>query len=240
MVFHPEDFDFERLRNFQVKEILETTNFNTIQQVCKQAQRFSTMNVIIAETGYGKTNALEYFAENNDHVIYVSVTKAMTSKVMYGAILKAAGWKNIYRESSLFHIIESIGYYLKETPGKKLLIIDEGNQISDPNLIHLHDLRDATQYISGIVIAGPKQFQTKMEHYEETNRFGMPEFIRRIFSWVELDAPTLGEKCQLYQAHGFKNKKIIEAYARKDKTLDESYKNIQRVAMLYLKSIGEL
>jgi len=240
MVFHPEDFDFERLHNFQIKEILRTTNFNTIHQVCKQAQRFSTMNVVVAETGFGKTNGLEYFAENTDHVIYVSVTKAMTSKIMYGAILKAAGWKNIYRESTLFHIIESIGYYLKETPGKKLLIIDEANQISNTNLIHLHDLRDATNNIAGIVLAGAKDFQIKMEEYHEINKFGMPEFIRRIFSWIVLDAPTFAEKCQLYRSHGFKNKTIIEAYAKTDKNLDDSYKNIQRVAMLYLKSIGEL
>jgi len=117
MEFTNEDFDLDRLSRFEDKEILQTTNFSTIQQLCKQAQRFSSMIVILAETGYGKTSALEYYANNNEHVIYISVQKAMTSKVLYGKILKAAGWKNIYRESSLYNIIESIGYYLKESPG---------------------------------------------------------------------------------------------------------------------------
>jgi len=240
MEFRNEDFDLDRLKHFENKEILQTTNFSTIQQLCKQAQRFSSMMVIIAETGYGKTNALEYFSNNNEQVIYISVTKAMTSKVMYGQILKVAGWKNIYRESSLYNIIESIGYYLTETPGKKLLIFDEANHISDINLIHLHDLRDATQQISGIVIAGPKQFQTKMNYYESINKYGIPEFNRRIFSWNELDAPTKIEKLELYKAHGFKNQAIINEYLRHDITLDDVYKNIQRIAMLYLKSIGEI
>lgn len=152
---------------------------------------------------------MEYYADNHENVVYICMTQAMTLKIMYGAILKAAGWKNIYRESSLFNIIESIGYYFKDTPRKKLLIIDEGNQIKNINLIHLHDLHDATQNISGIVIAGPKQFQTKMEYYEEINKYGMPEFMRRIFNWENLDAPTFNEKCQLYRAYGFKNKGII-------------------------------
>jgi len=240
MEFNETDFDLDRLKRFEEKITLQTTNFSTINRVCKQALRFSSMTAIIAETGYGKTNALEYFAQQNERVIYICMKKAMTSRVMYNEILKAAGWKNIYRESSLFNIIESIAYYLSESTGKKLLIIDEANHISNINLIHLHDLRDATQNISGIIIAGPKQFQQKMEYLESINKYGVPEFMRRIFNWIELGPPSFNEKCNLYREYGFKNDTIIKSYAEIDKTLDDVWKNVKRVALLYLNSIGEL
>lgn len=198
MEFDECDFDLNRLKRFEEKVILQTANFSTINRICKEALRFSSMTAIIAETGYGKTSALEHFAQQNERVIYICMKKAMTSIVMYREILKAAGWKNIYRESTLFNIIESIAYYLsEESPGKKLLIIDEANHISDVNLIHLHDLRDATQNVSGIIIAGPKQFQQKMEYYESINKYGIPEFLRRIFDWVELDPPSFNENYKI-------------------------------------------
>ena len=45
---------------------------------------------------------------------------------------------------------------------------------------------------------------------------------------------------QLYKVHGFKNQAIINEYLKYDVTLDDAYKNIQRIGMLYLKSIGEI
>ena len=120
------------------------------------------------------------------------------------------------------------------------MIFDEGNHISDINLIHLHDLRDATHQISGIIVAGPKQFKTKLDYYESINKYGIPEFMRRIFSWDELEPPPRTEKMQLYKVHGFKSQAIINEYLKYDVTLDDTYKNIQRIGMLYLKSIGEI
>jgi|GEM_PF-4938393 len=46
----------------------------------------------------------------------------MNAKNLYDGILKSAGWTNVYKESTLYHIIESIGYYLSQLEGKHLLI----------------------------------------------------------------------------------------------------------------------
>jgi len=52
-----------------------------------------------------------------------------------------------------------------------------------------------------------------MEYLESINKYGVPEFLRRIFNWVELDPPSLNEKCNLYREYGFKNESIIKSYA---------------------------
>ncbi|MBE9583647.1 ATP-binding protein [Mucilaginibacter sp. JRF] len=87
-----DDFDLDKIKDYQIEKIIESSNFRTIIGACQDTLRYSRMTAIIGEPGFGKTKALEYFANNNKNVYYIVVKKSMTPKSLYNTILQTAGW----------------------------------------------------------------------------------------------------------------------------------------------------
>jgi|GEM_PF-6942207 len=52
--FNSDDFDLDKLQNFQKKIIIESANFNTINQICKEILQFSRMVALIGKPVMGK------------------------------------------------------------------------------------------------------------------------------------------------------------------------------------------
>ncbi|WP_293304258.1 ATP-binding protein, partial [Pedobacter sp. UBA5917] len=116
---------------------------------------------IIGDTGFGKSTALEYYANQHQNVYYMNIEISMSPKVFLNALLGVLGFKNIHTEKNSYNLIRSIVYFLKNTPGKHLIIIDECGKLSNNVLLHLHDLRNAISGVAGVIFSGPHFFYKK-------------------------------------------------------------------------------
>lgn len=203
------DFNVNKIiRNTQI--IVETDNYLTIQQLCKENILLKNMSVIIGEPGYGKTIGLSKFKENNKNVFYITVKKTMTPKIFYSKILELLGYQNYYKQNNIYTVIESIAYYLNDGNENNLLIIDEAGKLSHSSILYLHDLRDSCKNSTGIILAGPKYFENNIRNMLSKNIEGIPEFFRRINNWIELDKPSVQEKMALCMHRGVTNNELIK------------------------------
>lgn len=227
-----DDFDLDKIKDYQTEKIIESSNFRTVIGACQDTLRYSRMTAIIGEPGFGKTKALEYFANNNKNVYYIVVKKSMTPKSLYNTILQTAGWSNAYKESTLYHIIESIGYYLSQSTSKNLLIIDEAGKLSHRNLLYLHDLRDSVLKNTGIIIAGPKYFQTTLLSLEKKRIEGIQELMRRINIWIELQETLAAEKREICKIYGITDSSLIRFIVANSYHLGDVYNYIFNFGLL--------
>ena len=219
------DFDLSKIKDFNQTKIIESDNFVTVTRACRDAMDSSIMMAIIGEPGYGKTSALQHFASITTNVFIITVKKCMTAKVFYTNLLEQIGYKNRHKANNIYHIIESIGYYLSQIPGKKLLIIDEAGKLSNQELLYLHDLWDTISSHTGIILAGPNYFQGEIEKMSQQGVVGIPELFRRITLWMELGTPTFEEKKALFYEYGVLNLKLLNSLARRIdiRTLSQAY-----------------
>lgn len=206
--FNTDDFDIEKISDLNREFDMDTSCLSTIIQACSEAQEFSRMTAILADPGVGKSQALEYYAKRNKNVYYIN-NMLMSPKDLFGVILKSIGFKNMHRETNIYHLIDSIVYYLSESPGKHLIILDEAGRLTHKTLLHLHDLRNALMKNTGIILAAPGYFRTDIYRDAEAQMIGIPEFKRRILNWIEIEPPSYEEKYAFCLHSGVLNKQLI-------------------------------
>jgi len=174
-------------------KIFETYNFDLIQEICAKAKNDSQMSLIIGYPGAGKSVGLKYFKKFNKRVYYVCVRKSMTMKEFYIELLKNFDFEGDFKKMSLFDIINILTYKIKITNKKNLLIIDEAGKFKPNQLEYIHEIRDLTKEIMGIVLSGPGYFLDNLIKWKEKNITGIPEVYRRIEHFETLKKPTIRE-----------------------------------------------
>jgi DNA transposition AAA+ family ATPase len=155
----------------------ETSNFKQIQKVCRAAQNKRMRVLLQADTGHGKTYALDHYQIHNDKVIYLKVTRSMTERNLLEAILRKLGIKDIPRGNR--EKINLIRFHLTGTPGY-LLIIDEAEYLR-PALFHvIKEIADFTEGKCGFIMSGFALVQ-KIGKLADKKREGFPQLKRRFF-----------------------------------------------------------
>lgn len=163
--------------------IRESDNLNSILEICKEAQEESCMMAVIGETGYGKSEALQYYARKNKNSYYVLCRKSMNRKDFLNAVLKSMGLEN---ESSLNSKTQSIINWLKVLPNS-LLILDDFGKLPEPCLHLLQEIYDETQGISGIIVGALPSFRKRFFKYATKDVAGYRELKRRFKYWLPLN-----------------------------------------------------
>lgn len=155
----------------------ETTNFKSIQKVCKAAQSKRLRVLLQGDTGHGKTYALDHFQIHTDKTIYLKVTRSMTERNLLEAILKKLGHRDFPRGNR--EKINAIRYALTGTPGF-LLIIDEAEYLK-PAIFHvIKEIADFTEGKCGFIMSGYGLI-SKIQRLAEKKREGFPQLRRRFF-----------------------------------------------------------
>lgn len=223
--FNINDFDLRKIKEFSKVKIIESDNFVTVNKACTEAQEFSVMTAIIGEPGFGKTSALRYFAKTHENVFYITVKKSMTAKIFYTKLLETIGYDNIHKSNNIYHIIDSIAYYLSQSKTRYLIIIDEAGKLTHQKLLYLHDLRDAIATNAGIILAGPKYFEKNITEMVKKGVEGLPELNRRILTWIELTTPSSQEKRALMMEYGIRNQGLLNSLSMSSRhnTLSDIY-----------------
>jgi DNA transposition AAA+ family ATPase len=197
---------------FKQKEwcIIETTNFLTIQRVCKEAKEKREMIAIIGYTGAGKTTALHNFYNNNQNTYLVTCGRSMRTKQFLSEILKSLGVNYLASDYEMIRmIIDEMNK--KETP---LLIIDEASKLSQNALMYLQDIWDGIEHNGGVILAGVEYLLTNIKKGAEKNKIGMPEFYGRVTKWQMLKEPSKKEVESICVNNGIEDPEIIKSLYR--------------------------
>lgn len=191
-------------------KILKTSNFSSVYEACKDALISKRMISIIGDSGWGKTTALKSFARDyGDIVVYDKASKSMNAKIFFSSINSKLGGEGYDQNLPLYFLIRKVANKFNEDSSNKLLIIDEAGKFTPEALEYLHEFRDLTMDSTGIVLAGPKYFETRVRNWKDKNRPGMPEIFSRIGVWIDLKLPTLEEKIAICIAYGINNPQSI-------------------------------
>jgi hypothetical protein len=155
----------------------ETFNFKEITRMCKRSQGKRMRYLLDANTGHGKTYALDYFQIHSDRSIYLKVTRTMTERNLLEAVLKKLGHRDFPRGNR--EKINAINYALTGTPGF-VLIIDEAEYLR-PSLFHvIKEMADFTEGKCGFVLSGYGLIE-KISTLASKKREGFPQLKRRFF-----------------------------------------------------------
>lgn len=178
-------------------KIIGTSNFETIQCLCRYAKTLHHMYGLVGYSGAGKTTGLKQFYRKNKNVFYVECKHTMNRKQFFAAILRELG---INFTGTVYDMVTRIEeeFNTLESP---LLIIDEAGKLSHNLILDLHDLRNSTMNNLGIVLAGCEYFKDNLEKGVRKDKQGIPEFYTRIVSWQYLSTPTKKEVETIYRVN---------------------------------------
>jgi len=193
--------------------ILQTDNYVTIFNTCKDALVNQKMIAIIGAPGYGKTTALGSFKkEFQENTVIIKAQKSMSPKIFFSTILNIYGDEKYTSTMNLNRCIYNAAELFNSEQYNKLLIIDEAGKFSPPMLEYMHEFRDLTLFSTGIVLAGVDYFKSNLEHWTEQNRVGIPEVYSRINSWQCLKAPTIREIAAIVKSYGIEDEGFVRAH----------------------------
>jgi len=191
-------------------EIVGTSNYNSIQNICVKTQAAHQLNVIIGYTGAGKTVALTDYYRTTKNVYYMVCKNSMNRRQFLCAILAEMG---VNFMGNVYDMVNKIVDLLNERPNT-LLIIDEAGKVSTNVLLDMHDIRNATMYSAGILLAGCEYFKTNIDKAVTKEKIGYPEFHSRIVNWNVLNKPTRAEISAICQANGVTDETTIKELQR--------------------------
>jgi len=192
------------------EKTLSTTNFSTLQALCKDAQAHSQFIGVVGYPVAGKTTSLQHYYEKTSHAFYIRAKPSMSAKQFFYSLLFELGIEGKSQGNSLHDLINSAAHQLNYTKSKKLLIIDEAGKFKPKFLEYLHELRDNTENNTGIVMAGPEYFKKNIFKWGDRGIVGIPELLRRVNHWEELDYPTDDEIHAFCEAYGVKDAQFME------------------------------
>ena len=188
--------------------IYKTRDFNAVQKACEVARQHHFMIGITGDTGTGKTTALTHFARNRG-VYKITLTKSMHQRFFLDAFLKELG-QECY--GSLGDKVAKIVDFIN-AKANALILIDEAGKMTPNVMLLLHDIREATRFNCGIVMAGMPYFRTNLERNAKRQQVGFAEFMRRVNLWQELDGLNRTEIEAIIEDKGYSKETDMQQFA---------------------------
>ncbi len=180
-----------------MQQVFETNDFSSVVTLCNRARRDNLMVGITADTGMGKTTALETYSKRKN-VYYVVYDKTMKPKNFFIALLKQMGFDF---EGTIHQMVNRIADELN-AQSNPLIIVDEAGKINHTMILYLHVLRDKTIKNCGIVLAGMPYFKSNLIKFSNKEKEGYAEFFRRVNIWHTLTGLTKKETLLILDANG--------------------------------------
>jgi DNA transposition AAA+ family ATPase len=160
----------------------ETIDFQSVQKLCKTAQKHKLMIGLLGDTGLGKSTSLNIYQQDNTNVFRVTVDKTMNAKCLFLHILDCLG---VHFNGNIHDVMLKIAETLNNMENP-LLIVDEAGKMNHVMMLYMHDLREYTKQNCGIVLAGMPYFKANLQKFAQKEKEGCSEFFRRINLWHKL------------------------------------------------------
>ena len=162
-------------------EVVPTAQMQRILATLEDAKEFGYTNVVIGETGCGKTYVSNIFAKNNPVDLFL-VTVGSSDNI--GDLLdKIIDALKIGSEKSKGKKIRAIVNRLRDLKFnalKPMIIFDEAEYMKQPALCAMKELYDNLNGICSIVLMGTDQLTRNLDKLRKKNKEGIPQLYRRI------------------------------------------------------------
>jgi len=158
-----------------------TAQMKRILATLEDAKEFGYTNVIIGETGCGKTYIAGLFAQNFPLDCF---TVKVSSQDSIGDLLeKVCDRIHIPLEKSRSKTLRAITRKLtqmKSDAHKPMLIFDEAEYMKQPALCNMKELYDNLNGVCAVILMGTDQLTNHLEKMRKKNKDGIPQLYRRI------------------------------------------------------------
>lgn len=192
-------------------KIVETRQLMLALSTLQDAREYGYTNVIIGDTGSGKTFAAELFAQQHPHDVFmIKIGQTDTIGDMIDKIMDAARINSEAKGKS--RKLQEITNYMNKLRldgFKPMIILDEAEFMKQPAMCAIKLLYDELTSVCGIVMIGTPQLLRNLEKLRRKDRDGIPQFYRRIkFGIRRLDSIDRSFK-QFFNALAITDREVI-------------------------------
>lgn len=169
-------------------EIQPTVQLTSMLNTLNDSKQFGTTNVIIGDTGCGKTFTRELFAKRNPSDVFnVTIGSSDNIADIIDKTMLALSINSEVRTKSkkLREIIKKLRS-LKEAGYTPVITYDEAEYMKQPALCNIKELYDHLLTYCSIILIGTPQLITNIETMRKRNKPGIPQLWRRLKFGVRL------------------------------------------------------
>lgn len=167
----------------QTNNIWKTQNTDQMKRILatlEDAKNFGYTNVIIGETGSGKTYISRKFAQKNEAVFIITIGQSDNiGDLVEKIVIKLDINPGKTRSKKLRGVINTLTRLHKEGQ-KPMIIFDEAEYMKQPALCAMKELYDNLIGLCSIILIGTEQLITNIERMRKRNKEGIPQLYRRI------------------------------------------------------------
>lgn len=164
----------------------------------EDAKKFGATNVIIGETGAGKTYTINLFA--NKHPLDTFIVTVGSTDTLADLIDKVIDSLKISTGKSKSKKLRDIAKRMKDLKAQGYspqLIFDESEYMKQPALCSMKELYDNLHQYCSIVLVGTDQLTTNIEKLQKRNKAGIPQLYRRIKFGIRV-LPVIDRRFDLF------------------------------------------
>lgn len=195
--------EWEQLPTLQSKEILSELI---------EASQEPLAKMLIADTGLGKTNAINQFKQKfpaNTYVVTLGESYSRNDVLI--EISKLIGGRTFYGKNSKHRLMKSISEQFNQLSGVPVLILDEFENARIPVLKSMKELYDAISKKCSIILIGTPQLTEQLR--KKSLGQSIPQLTRRFKAGTRHISP-------LRKARDFKP--FFERYIPKEKDVQDA------------------
>ena len=158
-----------------------TNQTTSMLAVLQDAKEFGYTNVIIGETGSGKSYTAKLFADvNPQHLFIVKVGSSDNLSDLIDKILEAAKISTAKTKSKNISAIVKHFQKLKFEGHQPMIIFDECEYVKQPTLCMMKELVDGLFKNCAIILIGTDELIDKLDRMRKRKKEGIRQFYRRL------------------------------------------------------------
>jgi DNA transposition AAA+ family ATPase len=187
---------FELQKNYWKTQLTNQTT--TMLAVLQDAKDFGYTNVIIGETGSGKSYTAQLFADvNPQHLFIVKVGASDNLSDLIDKILDVAKIPTAKTKSKNIGAIVKHFQKLKFEGHKPMIIFDECEYVKQPTLCMMKELVDGLLKYCAIILIGTDELIDKLDRMRKRKKEGIRQFYRRLKFTVRI-LPSIDTTFKLF------------------------------------------
>ena len=162
-------------------EIIPTPQLTQAISILKDAKEYGATNLIIADTGAGKTQSVNLFHRKNPaDTFVVTVGSSDNLSDLIDKIIDQLKITTGKTKSKKLRDIAKKLRNMKESGLEPQLIMDEAEYMKIPALCATKELYDYLHQYCSIVLVGTSQLLKNLDSLRKKDKPGIPQFYRRI------------------------------------------------------------
>lgn len=162
-------------------EVVQTPQMERILVTLQDAKEFGYTNVIVGETGSGKSYICNLFARKNPTDCFL-ITIGSSDNIgdIIDKVIDTIKITTAKTKSKKIKAIINYMQSLKLDGHKPMLIFDESEYMKQPALCAMKELYDSLIGKCALVLVGTSQLTVNLDRLRKKNKEGIPQFYRRI------------------------------------------------------------